>query len=349
MSHFRSLGGVFTSPPAVVPWGNVDRFLFVFAVGTDQALWYTQLDGLTSDEGDGTWSEWRSLGGVVTSPPHAVRSAESWVDVFAVGAYSELLHWQFRDGAWTNWPVDPTNTGEVAFTPGPVLGGFERNWESLGGVLVSPPHAVMLGEANDILGVLVRGSDHALWIRSSVEGAWRDWDTLGHTLRSPPHPVTWRRQTLAVFAVGTDSAIWYTMGSDWHSLGGRFASAPYAVATRNHIHVFAADEDSALRHCSWDGSTWTGWESLGGTLMSRPTANGFDAGELVHVFALGTDSAIWRRRWLGDSWSDWHSLGGPFISPPSTITRIPFDAILETRDLAALRTDHAVWHMEEGD
>lgn len=348
MGFFRSLGGVFTAPPAVVPWGNADRFLFVFAVGPDQALWYTQLDGLVNDEDPGAWSEWKSLGGVVTSAPCAVRSGESGVDVFAAGAHSELLHWEFRDGAWTRWPVD-LPAGSALALAGPVFPGLERNWEALGGILTSPPSATTFGENNGILGVFVRGTDHGLWVKSFDGGAWQAWDTLGHTLRSAPHAVTWERETLAVFALGTDSAIWYTMGStEWHSLGGSFSSAPYALATWKHIHVFARDQHSVLRHCSWDGSSWTGWESLGGILMSRPTANGFERGDLLHVFALGTDSAIWRRRWVGDSWTDWHSLGGPFLSPPATITRIP-DSLVETRDLAGLRTDHAVWHMEEDD
>jgi len=348
MGFFRSLGGVFTSPPAVVPWGTADRFLFVFAVGTDQALWYAQLDGLVDDENPGTWSKWKSLGGVVTSAPHAVRSGESAVDVFAAGPHSELLHWEFRDGAWTEWPLNPPIAGSALFVE-PVGVEVRRYWESLGGILTSPPHAVMFGEQNDILPVFARGTDHGLWVKGRVAGVWQDWETLGHTLQSAPHAVTWEHETLAIFALGTDSAIWYTMASShWHSLGGTFTSAPYAVATWKHIHVFARDAHSTLRHCSWDGSSWTNWESLGGILMSRPTANGFQGGDLVHVFALGTDSAIWRRRWVGDSWSDWHSLGGPFLSPPATMTRIP-DSLLPTRDLAALRTDHAVWHMEEDD
>jgi hypothetical protein len=348
MGQFRSLGGVFTSPPEVVPWGALDRFLFVFGVRTDQALWYAQLDGFTGEGEGGTWSAWQSLGGVVMSPPRAVRSGESSVDVFAVGAHSELLHWQFRNNVWTMWPLDPPQNEEVALARPFVNEGLYRNWESLGGMLVSPPHAVMFGELNDTISVFATGTDHALWVRSSVNGSWLDWVTLGHTLSSSPHAVTWRRETFAVFALGTDSAIWYTMGSDWQSLGGPFSSAPYAVSTFNHIHVFAADTQSALKHCTWDGSSWSDWESLGGILMSPPTANNFQNNDLVHVFGLGTDSAIWRRRWLGDSWTDWHSLGGPFISPPATITRLP-NPVSPMRDLAALRADHAIWHTEEDD
>jgi hypothetical protein len=349
MGSFQSVGGEFSSPPEIVPWGANDEFLFAFAIGTDQALWFATLDGFTFEGATGTWSGWQSLGGVVMSPPRAVRSGESSVDVFAVGPSSQLLHWEFRNNAWTQWPIDVVFEDQ-AITPWQhgIISPFYRNWESLGGILMSPPHAVMFGSLNDIITVWAVGTDHALWTRAFVNGTWRPWDTLGHVLSSPPHAVTWQSETFAVFALGTDSAIWYTMGAGWQSLGGTFSSAPFAVATHKHIHVFAADAQSALQHRAWDGSTWSNWESLGGILMSSPTANAFEHNDLVHVFALGTDSAVWRRRWVGDSWSDWHSLGGLVTSAPSTVTRLP-DPAFPARDLVALGADHAVWHMEEDD
>jgi hypothetical protein len=250
------------------------------------------------------------------SRPRAVRSGELSVDVFAAGAHSELLHWQFRNGAWTSWPIVDTVGGAVTLASRVVPPTLHRNWESLGGILISPPHAVMFGELNDTILVFALGTDHALWTKASVNGSWRPWDTLGHALSSPPHAVTWRKETFAVFALGTDSAIWYTMGSDWHSLGGAFSSAPYAVTTFNHIHVFAADAHSALKHRSWNGNSWSNWESLGGILISPPTANSFQNNELVHVYVLGTDSAIWRRRFGGASWSDWIRWVGHSSHPP---------------------------------
>jgi hypothetical protein len=338
MGFFQS---IFVSPPAIVSWGQNDENLLAFAVGTDQALWYAQLNGFAV-AGTDTWSGWQSLGGVVMSPPHAVRSGEFSVEVFAVGAHSELLHWQFRNGAWTSWPIielPVAGTASMAAHPFP-----GRHWESLGGVLTSPPHAVMFGELNDTILVFARGTDHALWTRGFVNGSWREWDTFGHRLSSPPHAVTWRRETFAVFATGTDSAIWYTMGSDWHSLGGPFASAPYAVATTDHIHVFAADSQRALKHCSWNGNSWSSWESLGGILMSSPSANSLPNSESINVYGVGTDSAIWHRRRLANSWTDWSSLGGPVISVPSTVARLPDNT--PTRDLLALNTDHTLRHLE---
>ncbi len=133
---------------------------------------------------------------------------------------------------------------------------YTRYWESLGGVITSPPHAVIFGELDDEILVFARGTDQALWNRGFVNGSWREWTSLGHILASPPHAVVAAKETLAVFALGTDSAIWYTMGGEWHSLGGTFSSAPYAVADGQNIHVFAADANSALAWRKWNGSAW---------------------------------------------------------------------------------------------
>jgi hypothetical protein len=213
---------VFTSPPEIVSWGPNQINLFAFAVGTDQALWYAQLDGFAVGGNTDAWSEWRSLGGVVVSPPRAVRSGESSVEVFAVGVHSELLHWQFHNGAWTSWPIIHLPTDGTLSTASHVAPKPHRNWESLGGILTSPPHAVMFGELNDMVLVFARGTDHALWTRAFANGSWRDWDTLGHRLSSPPHAVTWRRETFAVFALGTDSAIWSRWAATGTHLAARF-------------------------------------------------------------------------------------------------------------------------------
>ena len=343
MGSFRPIGHqVFSSAPAVVAWGQNDTFLFAFAVGTDQALWYSQLDGQVSE--GATWGPWRSLGGVVMSAPTAVRSGESSVDVFALGAHSDLLHWQFTNGAWRQWPIVATNEATPTAThvvPPPPPFPY---WESLGGILTSPPHAISLGDISPFSVAFGLGTDHAVWFKASG----RTWDTLGFNpkLASPAYPVARDGVDFFVFGLGVDSAIWVTDNSgSWNSLGGTYSSEPYVVSTPEHVHLFAADTQKRLSHRRWDGNSWSSWESLGGTLVSQPTANNF--GDLVHVYVIGTDSATWRRRFLGSSWTDWDSLGGTFISPPAGVARA--QDVHPTRDLLALGADHQVWHMEDED
>jgi hypothetical protein len=309
MSEWQSLGGVFTSQPHVVTWGE-DQFKdtrwMVVAVGTDQAFWYKE--SLTVSD-----SPWASLGGIVMSPPHIVKSGDSSLDVFAVGVKSDLLHWRFENGTWV--------------TVG----------ESLGGILTSAPHAVMFGEENDELIVFALGTDRAVWFRRFSNGIWSPWDTLGRIFSSAPRAVTWRQENLAVFALGPDHAVWVWMDTGWTSLGGEFTSPPCAVATPNYIHVFTSDTKSALQYRRWDGTNWSDWRSFGGILMSPPEAIASTdvVDDVVQVYTVGTDSAIWYMSVVLDQPSIWQSLGGVFTLSPQGVTN------LDNFIAVGLQADHA--------
>jgi len=342
MGVFQPVGGFLTTSPALVAFGQNSESLFAFSVGKDQALWFTRFDGFFR-VGE-VWNAWQSLGGTVTSPPCAVRTGASSVDVFARGAQSELLHWQFLNNAWTRWPLEVQIGGAAPLAPNITPPGPHRYWESLGGILTSPPTATLFGDLNDELVVFAAGTDHALWVRRRLGSSWSDWDSLGgHVLRSHPHAVTFQGD-FVVLALGTDSSMWYTIGGEWHPIGGKFSSAPYAVSTSEHVYVFGAGLDSALWYAIWDGNSWTDWETLDGLLVSHPTATSFQDNELLQVYAVGTDSAIWLRRKNGGSWSGWESLGGTFLSPPASVARLADNT--PTRDIVALGTDHALWHFE---
>jgi hypothetical protein len=344
MGLFQPVGGLLTTSPAIVAWGQNSESLFAFGVGKDQALWYTRFDGFFKT-GE-TWSQWQSLGGTVTSAPCVVRPGPSSIDVFATGAHSELLHWRFVNGAWERWPVEVEAGGAIPLAPDITSPGLYRNWESLGGILTSPPTATLYGELNDVV-VFAAGTDHALWTRARLNGSWTGWDSLGgHVLSSVPHSVTFQ-EDFVVFALGTDSSVWYTIGGEWRSIGGQFTSAPYAVSTDEHLYVFAVGLDTALWYAVWDGNTWSDWKTLGGLLMSRPTATSFPNNELLQVYTVGTDSAVWLRRGNGGSWSDWETLGGPFLSSPAPVARLADNT--PARDMVALGTDHALWHFETFD
>src|SRR5207245_1910881 len=77
----------------------------------------------------------------------------------------------------------------------------------------------------------------------------------------------------------------------------------------NRLDLFGLGMEHALWHRWWNGSSWGGWESLGGILTSPPTAVTWGPNRL-DVFGVGTDSAVWHRWWDGMSWGGWESLGG---------------------------------------
>ena len=138
-----------------------------------------RIQGNTVNEIPLTWSGWNSLGGVVTSPPHAVAWGPNRLDIFAVGQDHAVWH-EWWDGA--NW------------------GG----WESLGGVVTSPPHTVAWGLNR--LDIFAVGQDHAVWHKWWDGANWGGWESLGGVVTSPPHAVAWGPNRLDTFAVLTNCA-----------------------------------------------------------------------------------------------------------------------------------------------
>ncbi len=253
----------------------------------------------------------------------------------AFGPFSALLQRHFPSGT----PVTLVGTDNVFPLLDPAAWG---GWESLGGVLESPPRVVAW--APNRLDIFVVGTDSALWHRWWNGSAWGGWESLGGVIVSPPEVVSWGTNRLDIFALGTDHALWHRWwdGSHWggwESLGGVLTSSVSAVSwAPNRLDIFGLGTDNALWHRWWNGSAWGGWESLGGVLTAPPKAVAWGPNRL-DVFGLGTDHALWHRWWDGSHWGGWESLGGVLTSPPEVVS---WD---EGRlDIFAVGTDSALWH-----
>ncbi len=253
----------------------------------------------------------------------------------AFGPFAALLQRHFPAGT----PVTLTGTDN----PFPLLDPASwGGWESLGGVLESPPRVVAW--APNRLDIFVVGTNSALWHRWWDGSAWGGWESLGGVLTTPPEVVSWGTNRLDVFALGTDHALWHrwwdgSAWGGWESLGGVLTSPPKAVAWGpNRLDIFGLGVDHALWHRWWGGSSWGGWESLGGTLTSQPEVVSWDEGRL-DIFAVGTDSALWHRWWDGSSWGGWQSLGGVLESPPKAVS---WSA--NRLDIFVIGTNSALWH-----
>src|SRR6266446_6063170 len=253
----------------------------------------------------------------------------------AFGPFAALLQRHFPAGT----PVTLTGTDN----PFPLLDPASwGGWESLGGVLESPPRVVAW--APNRLDIFVVGTNSALWHRWWDGSAWGGWESLGGVLTTPPEVVSWGTNRLDVFALGTDHALWHrwwdgSAWGGWESLGGVLTSSVSAVSwAPNRLDVFGLGVDHALWHRWWGGSSWGGWESLGGTLTSQPEVVSWDEGRL-DIFAVGTDSALWHRWWDGSSWGGWQSLGGVLESPPKAVS---WSA--NRLDIFVIGTNSALWH-----
>lgn len=99
--NWESLGGPIggqissdpESGPSVSSWGP--RRLDVFVRGTDDAVWHRW-----SEDGGVSWSNWESLGGIVTSSPASISRAPNQIEVFVRGTDSKLYHIWWDGTAW---------------------------------------------------------------------------------------------------------------------------------------------------------------------------------------------------------------------------------------------------------
>lgn len=102
----------------------------------------------------------------------------------------------------------------------------------------------------------------------------------------------------------------------WEPLGGILRSGAGASSSSgNRVDVFIRGSDDQLWHRWFNGSTWSGWEALGGLISADPSA--VSNGANIDVFARGMDNQLWHRSFNGTSWAGWEPLGGILASGPA--------------------------------
>jgi peptidoglycan/xylan/chitin deacetylase (PgdA/CDA1 family) len=117
-------------------------------------------------------------------------------------------------------------------------------------------------------------------------------------------------------------------------------NAPAAATTAGGVHLTERRATGALWTRTRSGSTWSGWTSLGGSVVAGPASAAADADATVFV-GLGTDTAVWQRvRTDAGTLGDWTSLGGTGTSKPAVA------AVSGRRSVAVRGSDRAVWLRE---
>jgi hypothetical protein len=153
-------------------------------------------------------------------------------------------------------------------------------WQSLGARIVGAPDACSWGAGR--IDVVVRGTDNKLWQIAFANGAWTTWIMHDGNLGSSPTCVSW---------------------------------GP------NRIDVFAVDaETRAMQQKAWDGTRWSGWESIGGVfpLGAAPDAVSNGPNDITLV-ARGSDDAIWRNQHGASGWAGWNGISPSMQSDPGAI------------------------------
>jgi hypothetical protein len=263
---FESLGGGFTSSPAVSSW-DANR-LDVFARGLDGQLYHAGWNSTS-------WSGWQPLGGGLKSAPAAVSWGPNRIDVFARGNDDALWHDAWTGSAWSGW-------------------------QSLGGRLTEAPAVSSWGPNR--LDVFARSTDNGLWHLAWDGSAWSGWLGLGGGMTAGPGAVSWAANRIDVFARGNDAALWRrswdgATWTAWEWLGGgmtAFAPAPASTAA-GRLDVLIPGQDAGLWDKAWNGTAWSAFSSVGPDRLWQfgPAAVSRAGSGRVDAFTVGPDNAIW--------------------------------------------------------
>ena len=129
--------------------------------------------------------------------------------------------------------------------------------------------------------------------------------------------------------------------TSWKSLGGSLTSGPGATSwgsTRRD--VFGRGTDGRLWHKSWNGTSWSGWEALGGQIApgTGPAAVSWGVGRL-DVFVQGVDHGLYHKWHDAAGWHGFEPLLGTLTSSPAAASWAPGRI-----DVVVVGTDGAFWH-----
>jgi hypothetical protein len=187
--------------------------------------------------------------------------------------------------------------------------------------------------------ILGEGMDHQLVYACLTPAQDRDnirqWENLGQPgeaggkkgLNGSP-AVVFDARGVHVLVRGQDNHLWHTFGKDnewrgtrsfgrWTNLGGGLTQVPVAIHTQKGIECFVIGENNEPFVNTWDGTRWSGFESLGGQLKGLPAAIYIREGNKTLVFGRGVHDKLWycQRNRIG--WQEWQSLGDDLTGDPA--------------------------------
>jgi hypothetical protein len=235
----RLIGGpaLTAVPERVLSSGPV---LAVFGRGTDNALWWRH----QTAPGAG-WTNWQSLGGILTSNPAAppgMTNQFGALNVFAGGTSGGIWYRVWATGRWQPW----TALGGPHLLPG------------------TGPSASPGGPEGGVLAFTGTGRNVLLYGRTGTENGFADMG--GRTTANPG--VTVPLPSGVAFARGTDNALWYRLtglplgpAGSWHSLGGKLTSGVSATTVsggKTYVFALGTDNQAWMRAGVWPNlGGWT--------------------------------------------------------------------------------------------
>jgi hypothetical protein len=231
----------FVGSPAVLSRdGNT---IDVFVRGTDNTLYTKTWDG-------SNWNNYLQLGTTqFVGNPSAVSWGSNRIDVFVRGT-DGTLNTQFWNGStWSGFKQ--LGTEKILGNPAVDSWGPNR------------------------IDVFVRGTDSTLYTKSWNGSVWSGYTQLGsNIIVGSVSAVSWAANRIDVFVRGTDRNLYtksWNNGSVWSGYTqvatGAIVNTPVAVSRASgSLNVFVRGSNAALYTVGGDGSIWSGYESLNGSL-----------------------------------------------------------------------------------
>ncbi len=199
------------------------------------------------------------LGGVITGDPDVI-NRNGKLEVYARGTNGRIYVRVGAPGAWEAWKAISQTT------------------------VSSRPDVVVTGSTVDVFVRDNAGSVSSL--RSSAPGSYGSWVPVGGRLQAGSAPTVTKMAngSVQLAAVGTDGAV-YTrpIGSGrWSNLGGRVRGDLSSTTTSGGVAYLVVRGTDDRAYSKVLGVT-SGWTSLGGVLVSSPTASLDSGGRPVTV------------------------------------------------------------------
>lgn len=273
---WSAVGGIATSGGSAVPFGSGQ--MMMLGRLADNALWQWVYNG-------STWTPTR-LGGALASDPFAI--VHNGEIIVLHRSANRAFQWRRYSGG--SWSAVADLFGIAASTPvatayGTQLYMFGRladyaiwysvysgsGWtpaQSLGGLLYSDVGAATLGSNMAIFGL---SANHTLWMRRFDGATWWPWAPMDEEIHSDPVAVTFGAHVY-VIARSSRFELGYTRSADfvtwdpWTVIGPSVMSDVATTVDGGTLHVFAAHGKTRIGRTSFDGSSWSAWEDLGGDL-----------------------------------------------------------------------------------
>jgi glucose/arabinose dehydrogenase len=147
-------------------------------------------------------------------------------------------------------------------------------------------------------------------------------ECLGGTAADSP-AVAAGTSFLALFARSADNRLWQrtitsTGTGTWSTLPtGASANGPAAVVTAGDVvHLVVRGTNGVVYHATRRGTTWSGWQTLGGAIYGTPAVAPRPGGGIA-IFVRGTDNGIYAKYGDTGKWTGWSRLSGSTLSSPT--------------------------------